>query len=150
MRKSRVAHPMRWVDEAWNQLPGRIARGETDGVPDWPGLERLGVTVTSNLDDALRFFCDEVVAAAPFPLDRQWIAATNELANEINGRVQEWRCQGGVSVVGTARAGCEIRTPFPRSPGLAQSFKSISLRGSILPISRPLNSMFCSATPAYC
>jgi hypothetical protein len=114
---------MRWLDEAWNQLLRRIAKGETDGLTDQPGLQRLGATVTSNLYDALNVFCYEVVPAARFPLDGQWIAATNKLANEINGRVQEWRRQGGATVLGAARARCEIRTPFPHSPGLVQSYQ---------------------------
>jgi hypothetical protein len=81
------------------------------------------VTVTRNLDDALNFFCYEVVSAAPFPLDGKWLAATNKLANEINGRVQEWRRQGEATVLGSARARSEIRTPFPNSPGLAPSYQ---------------------------
>jgi hypothetical protein len=53
-------------------------------------------------------------------LDRQWIAATDKFANEINARIQEWRREGGATILGLSRARSQIRRPLPQARGFPE------------------------------
>jgi hypothetical protein len=46
------------------------------------------VLVTKNIGAAQDFFWDGLEPNNPFPLDRQWICATNKLVNQINHHLQ--------------------------------------------------------------
>jgi hypothetical protein len=98
IRKCRLEWPMRSPDAHWNQFLLALARGQRDGLPDWLGLRRFGATVVDDLEEALTFFCAGVNGIQPFPLDRQWIAAINTLADDINVRRQNWRSHMGLSL----------------------------------------------------
>jgi hypothetical protein len=74
-----------------------------------------------DLEEALPFFCAGVNGSEPFPLDRQWIAATNKLADDSNMRIQNWRSQMGAITLGPSMARSELITPVQNCPGLAQS-----------------------------
>jgi hypothetical protein len=97
MPKFRLQRPMRATDPEWNEFLDALVRGEEDSLPTWAELVQFGVRVTDDPEVAFQFFCNEVGPPEPFPLDRQWIAPTNRLANEINARVHMWRKQGGPS-----------------------------------------------------
>jgi hypothetical protein len=60
----------------------------------WQSLEKLGVMVAEVKADALDFFLEGIAPNGVFPMNRQWIAATNKLANDVNGDVQAWRKAG--------------------------------------------------------
>jgi hypothetical protein len=118
--KFRLERPMRAPDPPeWADLLLAIAKGRLPEEVNWATLHSLGVTVTQSLDTALSFFRDDVDPRDLFPLDRQWICATNKLAKEINILLQQWRQDGGARVLGTILAASEILTPLPNSPGLA-------------------------------
>jgi hypothetical protein len=53
----------------------------------------------------------------PFPLDRLWIAPTNQLVGEINQRVQEWRA-GSARDLGILNALTELVTSSKSNPRL--------------------------------
>jgi hypothetical protein len=110
---------MRSADVEWNQFLSEVAKGRAGGTWKWEDLPRLGVTLTEDPAAALDFFLAGVAPRADFPLDRQWIAATSKLANEVNGQVQAWRQAGGAASLGLCRARTELITPFPNCPGLA-------------------------------
>jgi hypothetical protein len=59
-------------------------------------------------------------AAEPFPLDRLWIAPTNQLAREINQRLQEWRT-GGARDLGILRDVTHLITPVKSNPRLEEA-----------------------------
>jgi hypothetical protein len=119
IRKFRLGRPMRATDPHWNELLEILAKGEQDSLPTWTGLRQFGVTVTDDTEAAFRFFCAGVVAAQPFPLDRQWISPTNRLATEINRKVHEWRRSGGARVLGICHARSELSEPVRPGHGLS-------------------------------
>jgi hypothetical protein len=53
-----------------------------------------------------------------FPLDRQWICATNALTSEVNANIQAWR-GAGHNCLGTIYAVTDLVSPLPEAPGLS-------------------------------
>jgi hypothetical protein len=71
-----------------------VAKGKTNEIQDWRGLQgRFHVFVTKEISAAHDFFCDGPEPQDPFPIDRQWICATNKLVNQMNYYLQQWRTQ---------------------------------------------------------
>jgi hypothetical protein len=113
MRKFRLERPMRCPDPNWAAFISQVSRGESEDLPNWNQLQDFGVTVTNDLDDALVFICQGCRPNESFPLDRQWIAGTNRLANQVNLHLQEWRRVGQAACLGTSVARSELPVPFP-------------------------------------
>jgi hypothetical protein len=62
-----------------------ITDGETHNISDWRAVgQHFGMTVTEAVAIVEPFFCFDLPPLAPFPLDRQWIYALNELVNQVN------------------------------------------------------------------
>jgi hypothetical protein len=122
-QKFRPARLMRATHPGWNVFLFNIAHGTGGAVRTWRDLTALGVMVTEEVDVAMAFFLDAVVPAAEFPLDRQWIAATNQLSNEVNLKVQEWRRAGGAAALGVARARHELEISLAEPARLSKQLQ---------------------------
>jgi hypothetical protein len=118
VRKFRIERPMRSTHLGWNRFLSGVACGRLGTLRKWSELRGFGVTVTEDPDVAFTFYVEEVRPDRDFPLNRQWIAATNRLANEINTRVQAWRKAGGAASLGVCRSRTDLLTPFPNCPRL--------------------------------
>jgi hypothetical protein len=85
---------MRAPDQSWATFLRSLANGKTNEIQDWRELQRrFHVVVTKEMSAAHDFFCDGLEPHDPFPLERQWICATNKLVNQINHHLQQWRTQ---------------------------------------------------------
>jgi hypothetical protein len=84
--------------------------------------ERFHIHLTQSTDDALAFMCADLRPQAPFPLDRLWIAPTNQMIGEINQRLQEWRA-GTARDLGILKALTELVTPSQSNPRLDEGHK---------------------------
>jgi hypothetical protein len=124
-----------------------IAKGRTDLAPDWNALAALGVTITQDIDEARDFFLRDIDPAVPFPLDRQWIAATKKLANDINARLQQWPVDGGALILETNLALNEITKPLPISHGLALDQQRDFVQGLEMPDLRPSRLLIVQGEP---
>jgi hypothetical protein len=122
IRKFQLQEPMRATDREWTSFLRAIATGQTQNIhQDWRVLsQRFGITLTSDIDVAQSFFCDNLRPGDPFPLDRQWICATNKLVNEMNSRLHDWRSQEA-PLLGVVFASTELITPLANCPGLSES-----------------------------
>jgi hypothetical protein len=89
--------PERCKDNEWNDFLQGIATGTLDETEKtWKQVShKFGITLTHSRDRALEFLCHDVNPTDSFPLDRLWIAPTNQLVKEINQWMQEWRPQAG-------------------------------------------------------
>jgi hypothetical protein len=117
--KFRLSTSVRTANREWADFLQEISYGLTGGYEKWSKLaEHFGVTVTSDYQIAEKFFCDGLSPADRFPLDRQWICATNMLASEVNKRIQSWRATSA-RFLGSIDAATELVTPLPESPGLS-------------------------------
>jgi hypothetical protein len=85
--------------------------------------------VTDDPDVAFRFFCEGIDPSESFPLNRQWITATNRLANGVNITVQEWRRLGGARPLGICRARAELVRPLANCPGLPEQQQNDYIEG---------------------
>jgi hypothetical protein len=103
VKKCRIERAMRSRDDRWNAFLFDVARGRCESRT-WKSLEALGVTITEDRADALDFLLEGIAPNGVFPMNRQWIAATNKLANEVNAEVQSWRKAGGAESLGICRA----------------------------------------------
>jgi hypothetical protein len=75
--------------------------------------------VTNEISAAHDFFCDGLEPHDPFPLDRQWICATNKLVNQINHHLQQWRTQEARSFP-IISAFTQLIKPLSNCPGLPE------------------------------
>jgi hypothetical protein len=76
---------MRAGDPFWAAFLLSIAKGQSHEIQDWRELRReFGATITKDVEAARAFFCSGVNPCDRFPLDRQWIWATNKLVDEVN------------------------------------------------------------------
>jgi hypothetical protein len=67
-----------------------IAAVQTHEIQDWRELQRcFHVFVTKDIGAAHDFFCDGLEPRDPFPLDHQWIYATNKLVNQPSFAMME-------------------------------------------------------------
>jgi hypothetical protein len=128
VKKCRIERPMRSRDGRWNAFLLEVARGRCESRT-WQSLGALGVMVTEDRADALDFFLEGIAPDGVFPMNRQWIAATNKLANEVNAEVQAWRKAGGAVSLGVCRARTELITPFPNCPGLSTQLQIDYIEG---------------------
>jgi hypothetical protein len=64
--------------------------------------------------------CADLRPHEPFPVDRLWIAPTNQLAGEINQRLQEWRA-GSARDLGILKAMTQLVTPIKSNPRLDEA-----------------------------
>jgi hypothetical protein len=89
---------MRALDPWWATFLLSVAKGKTNEIQDGREFQRrFHVFVTREICAAHDLFCDGLEPQDPFPLDRQWIYATNKLVNQINHHLQQWRIQDGRS-----------------------------------------------------
>jgi hypothetical protein len=80
---------MRAADPSWAAFLLSVAKGKTSEIQDWRKYQRrFHVFVTKEISAAHDFFCNGLEPHDPFPLERQWICATNKLVNQINHRLQ--------------------------------------------------------------
>jgi protein involved in temperature-dependent protein secretion len=90
IREFQLEQPIRARDLAWAAVLLSIAKGKAHDVQNWRELRtRFHVTVTGKIDVACDFLCSELEPDDPFPLDRQWICATNKPMNQVNHNLQE-------------------------------------------------------------
>jgi hypothetical protein len=121
IRKFQLKQPMRAPDPLWAGFLSSISKGKTQDLDDWRQVaERFQVTVTCDFEVAKSFFCSGLQPHDPFPLDRQWICATNKLANQVNHQLQQWRSQEAQSL-GVISAFTELTKPLSSCPGLSES-----------------------------
>jgi hypothetical protein len=76
--------------------------------------------VTKEISAAHDFFYDGLEPHDPFPLDYQWICATNKLVNQINHRLQQWRTQEA-RPFGIISAFTQLIKPLSNYPGLSEA-----------------------------
>jgi hypothetical protein len=82
MKKIRLEQPMRAPYPLWAEFLLSVAKGPTHSIQNGMELrEHFNVTVTTSVDDAFSFFCYGLEPYDPFPLDHQWICATNKSVN---------------------------------------------------------------------
>jgi hypothetical protein len=90
---------MRGPDPSWATILLSVANGMTNEIQDWRELQRrFHVFVIKDISTAHDFFCDGLEPHNPFPLDHQWICATNKLVNQINHHFQQWKTQEAQSL----------------------------------------------------
>jgi hypothetical protein len=119
IRKFRLLRNVRTANSEWADFLHSISWGMLGPYTKWKNLaERFGVTITPDYGIAQQFFRDGVGPAEPFPLDRQWICATNRLAGEVNMEIQNWRAEGA-RFLGRIYAATDLVSPLPESPGLS-------------------------------
>jgi hypothetical protein len=112
---------MRAPDAAWSGFLPSIAKGEPHDIQDWKEVgRRFRVTVTNDVEIAQSSFCFSLRPHNPFPLDRQWICATNKLANHVNCDLQQWRSQGA-QLLGVVSAFTKLIKPLSNCPGFSES-----------------------------
>jgi hypothetical protein len=103
----------------WADCLESISRGNVGAYTKWRHLrEHFGVTVTIEYEVTRRFFCNGIGSGEVFPLDRQWMCATNRLAGEVNKSVQDWRATEA-RFLGEISAVTDLVTPLVESPGLS-------------------------------
>jgi hypothetical protein len=98
-----------------------VAKGKTNKIQDWRKLQRrFRVFVTKEISAFHDFFCGGLEPHNPFPLDCQWICATNKLGNQINHHLQQWRTQEARSF-GIISAFTQLIKPSSNCPGLSEA-----------------------------
>jgi hypothetical protein len=98
-----------------------VEKGKTKEIQDWRELQRrFHVFVTKEINAAHDFFCDGLEPNDTFPLDRQWICATNKLVNRANHHSQQWRTQEARSF-GIISAFTQLIKPLSNCPGLSEA-----------------------------
>ena len=69
---------VRCLNQKWNDFLIDIGNGRSINYITWNNLKKdFGVTITRKYKEAIRFFTRDVDLRRKFPLDRQWICATN-------------------------------------------------------------------------
>jgi hypothetical protein len=112
---------MRAPDPSWDTFLLLVAKGKTSEIQDWREFQRrFHVLVTKEISAAHDFLCDGLEQPDPFPLDRQWICATNKLANQVNHHLQQWRTQEARSF-GIISAFTQFIKPLSHCPGLSEA-----------------------------
>jgi hypothetical protein len=98
-----------------------IAKGQSHGIRDRRELRKaFGVTVAKDVEVAEAFFCSGIKPCDPFPLDRQWICASNELLNEVNHELQPWRSEEPL-FLGVVYAFTDLIKLLSNCPGLSEA-----------------------------
>jgi hypothetical protein len=98
-----------------------VAKGKTNEIQDWRELQRrFHGFVTKEISAAHDFFCDELEPRDPFPLDCQWICATNKFMNQVNHHLQQWRTQETRSL-GITSTFTQFIKPLSNCPGLSEA-----------------------------
>jgi hypothetical protein len=101
IRKVQLKRPMRALEPLRAGFSLSIAKGQTHDIQDWRKLQtRFRVTVAQNIETAQSFFCLGLEPRDSFPLDRQYICATNKPMNQINHHFQQSGSQKGSVVRG--------------------------------------------------
>jgi hypothetical protein len=75
---------------------------------------------TNEISAVHDFFCDGLEPHDPFPLDPQWICATNKLVNQIKHLLQQWRTKEARSF-GTIFVFTQLIKPLSNCPGLSHT-----------------------------
>jgi hypothetical protein len=121
IRKFQLEEPIRARDLAWAAFLLSIAKGKAHDIQNWRELRtRFHVIVTGKIDVARDCLCSELEPDDPFPLDRQWICATNKLVNQVNHDLQEWRSQRA-EYFGVVSAFTELIKSLCNCPGLPEA-----------------------------
>jgi hypothetical protein len=109
---------MRAPESLWPDFLLSIAEGQTHDIQDWREHQtRFHVTVLQTIEAAQSFFCLGQESHDPFPLDRQWICATNKLVNQVNHHFQQWRSQKAQSF-GVVSAFCQLEEWAEQGPDI--------------------------------
>jgi hypothetical protein len=112
---------MRAPEPPWATFLLSVAKDKTHEIQDWRKPQRcLHVFVTKEVGVAHDFFCDRLEPHDPFPLDRQWICATNKLANQISQHLQQWKTRETQSF-GIVFAFTELIRPLFNCPVLSEA-----------------------------
>ena len=83
---------VRCLNQKWNDFLIDIGNGRSINYITWNDLKKdFGVTITRNYKEAIRFFTRDVDLRRKFPLDRQWICATNFYVNDVNEHFHQLR-----------------------------------------------------------
>jgi hypothetical protein len=102
----------------WSNFLAQIATGSVQEIQLWSQVgEQFHVHLTQSTDDALAFVCADLRPQDLFPLDRLWTAPTNQLAGEVNRRLQECRAASARGL-GIVKALTQLVTPIKSSPRL--------------------------------
>jgi hypothetical protein len=72
--------------------------------------------------------CPDLRQQDPFLLDRLWIAPTNQLAGEINQRLQQWRAASARDL-GILKALTQLITPIKSNPRLDEGHQIDFIEG---------------------
>lgn len=77
--------PVRCINKDWNEFLVDIGNGKSKIYITWEELQKkFQITVTRSYKEAIDFFINDVDLEGVFPIDRQWICATNFYANDVN------------------------------------------------------------------
>jgi hypothetical protein len=108
-------------DALWAALLLSVAKNQSHEIRNWKELRKaFGGTITKDVEVAQAFFCSGVKPCDPFPLDRQWICATNKLVNEANRELQSWRSEKDLSL-GVVYVFPDLIEPLSNCPGLSEA-----------------------------
>jgi hypothetical protein len=82
IQKFQLRQPLRHPDPVWADFLHSVAHGQTQNIQDWREFHRrFRVTATKDVQIAQSVFGFGLQPDDPFPLNRQWICATNKLVN---------------------------------------------------------------------
>jgi hypothetical protein len=105
----------------WADFLLSIAKGQTQNIRDWRELRRrFGLTVTKDVHSAQSLFCFGLQPDDRFPLDRQWICATNKLVNQVNHDLPDWRSQKA-HIFGVVSSFTKLIKALSNCPALSES-----------------------------
>ena len=77
--------PVRCINKNWNEFLFDIGNGQSKKYNTWYDLKNdFPIFVTRCYKDAINFFINGVNIKGVFPIDRQWICATNFYVNDVN------------------------------------------------------------------
>lgn len=80
-----LKEPVRCTNQKWNDFLIDIGNGCSNHYNTWLDLKNdFGIVVTRNYKTAINFFTNGVDLKGIFPIDRQWICATNFYVNDVN------------------------------------------------------------------
>jgi hypothetical protein len=111
---------MQAQDPLWAHFLLAIAKGQRDDIDNCRQLQtRFGIIVTRDIERARSFFFLGVRPRDHFPLDHQWVCATNKLVNQVNHNFQQWRRQEA-QALGIVSAFIQFIKPVLKCPGLSE------------------------------
>lgn len=76
---------VRCINTEWNSFLVEIGNGKSKKYETWFDLKKdFQLTITRDYKEAVNFFIEDIDIKEKFPIDRQWICATNSYVQKVN------------------------------------------------------------------